>query len=55
MKKQNLNNKLAFNKAAVVELNDNQLQNVNGGSTPTTVSSFYCVAAIVGAVVYLID
>ena len=28
------NNKLAFNKSAVVELNDDQLQDVNGGSTP---------------------
>jgi len=34
MKSQNKNNKLAFNKAAVTELNDNQLQDVNGGSSP---------------------
>lgn len=32
MKKQNTNNKLAFNKAAVTELNDGSLQNINGGS-----------------------
>lgn len=33
MKKQNANNKLAFNKAAVTELNDNALLAVNGGTT----------------------
>jgi hypothetical protein len=32
MKKQNVNNKLAFNKAAVTELNNNQLFEVKGGS-----------------------
>ncbi|MFB3385981.1 class I lanthipeptide [Flavobacterium sp. LAR06] len=32
MKKQNSNNKLIFNKVAVAELNDNQLQDVKGGS-----------------------
>jgi len=35
MKSQNKNNKLTFNKAAVTELNDNQLQDVNGGSAIT--------------------
>jgi hypothetical protein len=34
MKKQNQNNKLAFNKAAVAELNDNQMHDVDGGTTP---------------------
>lgn len=33
MKKQNVKNKLAFNKVAVTELNDNQLAHVNGGSS----------------------
>ncbi|MWB96542.1 hypothetical protein GON26_19430 [Flavobacterium sp. GA093] len=33
MKKQNANNKLAFNKAAVAELNENQLRDVNGGTS----------------------
>ena len=33
MKKQNVNNKLAFNKAAVTELNENSLRTINGGST----------------------
>ncbi|WP_207761511.1 class I lanthipeptide, partial [Flavobacterium hydatis] len=28
MKKQNVNNKLAFNKVAVIELNDNQMHDV---------------------------
>jgi hypothetical protein len=34
MKKQNINNKLAFNKVAVIELNDNQMYDVDGGTTP---------------------
>ncbi|WP_456313922.1 class I lanthipeptide, partial [Pseudomonas shirazensis] len=32
MKNQNPNNKLAFNKVAVTELNERQLQDVNGGT-----------------------
>lgn len=32
MKKQNSTNRLAFEKAAVTELNNNQLFDVNGGS-----------------------
>jgi lactobin A/cerein 7B family class IIb bacteriocin len=58
MKKQNVNNKLAFNKAAVIELNDNQLVDVNGGTTPVCVaaaaSSGWCAAgagAAVGALI----
>jgi bacteriocin-like protein len=43
MKKQNVNNKLAFNKAAVTELNDNKLTQVNGG---TLISPSYVVLAI---------
>lgn len=39
MKKQNPNNKLVFNKAAVTELNEKQLQDVNGGAS--TVTIFY--------------
>ncbi|WP_310556705.1 class I lanthipeptide [Flavobacterium sp.] len=35
MKKQNGINKLAFNKVAVAELNENQLQEVNGGTSGT--------------------
>ena len=31
--KQNVNNKLAFNKAIVSELNENVLTTINGGST----------------------
>jgi hypothetical protein len=33
MKKQNPNNKLAFNKVAVTELNENQLKDINGGTS----------------------
>ncbi|WP_290701561.1 class I lanthipeptide [Lacinutrix sp.] len=36
MKKQNRN--LSFNKSSLIELNDGQLQDVNGGSTPTTIT-----------------
>lgn len=32
MKKQNLNNKLTFNKVAIAELNDDQLNDINGGT-----------------------
>ena len=55
MKKQNANNKLAFNKAVVAELNNAQLADINGGATPTiTTSSGWCLAgagAVVGGVV----
>ena len=33
MKKQNSKNKLIFNKVAVIELNENQLQDINGGTS----------------------
>lgn len=33
MKNQNLKNKLAFNKSAVTELNDNSLQEIKGGTS----------------------
>lgn len=33
MKKQNLN-KLAFNKTSLIELNDNNLSQINGGTNP---------------------
>jgi bacteriocin-like protein len=33
MKKQNVKNKLAFTKAAVTELNTNDLAQINGGTT----------------------
>lgn len=32
MKKQKVDNKLIFNKMAVTELNDNQLNDINGGT-----------------------
>ncbi|MBP1221923.1 class I lanthipeptide [Flavobacterium sp. 1355] len=34
MKRQGVNNKLAFNSLVVAELNDKQMQDVDGGSTP---------------------
>lgn len=43
MKKQNSNNKLIFNKTVVTELNDTQLQDVNGGSI---LSSILVIASI---------
>ena len=33
MKGQNTNNRLAFNKAAVAELNNSQLADINGGAS----------------------
>jgi hypothetical protein len=47
MKKQSPNNKLAFNKAAVAELNETQLKDVNGGGgsnttlLPTIIITFF--------------
>ncbi|MDX6192046.1 class I lanthipeptide [Flavobacterium sp. FlaQc-52] len=35
MKNKNTINKLAFNKVAVAELNDNQMYDVDGGTSPT--------------------
>jgi len=32
MKKQNTNNKLTFNKIAIAELNDDQLNDINAGT-----------------------
>ncbi|MFC4816615.1 class I lanthipeptide, partial [Flavobacterium sp. GCM10023249] len=40
MKKQNVNNKLAFNKAVVIELNEAQMYDVDGGTSPV------CAAAV---------
>ncbi|MBP1221921.1 class I lanthipeptide [Flavobacterium sp. 1355] len=37
MKKQQPTNKLAFNKSAVTELNENQLLEVNGGTSSVTI------------------
>ena len=46
MKKHNVNNKLAFNKAAVAELNSAELTNVNGGSVTIGVAVAVVVATI---------
>lgn len=62
MKKQNIN-KLAFKKAGIIELNDNQMYEVDGGSTPvcvaTAASSAGCAgvasAALGLLVAYLVD
>ncbi|WP_417291546.1 class IIb bacteriocin, lactobin A/cerein 7B family [Corallibacter sp.] len=40
------NNKLAFNKSSVTELNDSQLLEVDGGTTPV------CVGVIIGLSIY---
>ena len=42
MKKQNVNNKLAFNKAAVAELNEKSLHAINGGSSTGCVCDASC-------------
>ena len=42
MKTQNVNNKLRFDKNSLVELNEEQLTDVNGGTTPV------CVGIIIG-------
>lgn len=48
MKKQN-NNKLAFNKAAITELNENQLVKVKGGTSlftlPSDLSCTFCISS----------
>jgi natural product precursor len=43
MKKQNPNNKLAFNKVAVAELNDKQMHDVDGGTTSLCIVVFTTV------------
>jgi len=47
MKKQNPSNKLAFNKVAVTELNDKQMNDVDGGTTPV------CVGVIIGLTIHI--
>ncbi|MBP1221926.1 class I lanthipeptide [Flavobacterium sp. 1355] len=39
MKKQLTGNKLAFNKMAITELNDSEIQQVNGGASSTSLNS----------------
>jgi len=47
MKSQNKNNKLAFNKASVTELNNNELNGVNGGAMSLSINSgIRCAIAI---------
>lgn len=47
MKKQNINNKMAFNKVAVIELNDLQLYTLYGGSGTICQSSKKCLEPLV--------
>ncbi|MFH6945522.1 class I lanthipeptide [Flavobacterium sp. FlaQc-50] len=42
MKKQKLNNKLTFNNVVITELNDDQLNDINGG-TDTLIRTFIIV------------
>ncbi len=44
--KKNVTNKLAFNKAAVTELNDNSLMSVNGGSVTISIAVSIVVVSI---------
>ncbi|MBN9283346.1 MULTISPECIES: class IIb bacteriocin, lactobin A/cerein 7B family [Flavobacterium] len=46
MKTVNTNNKLAFAKNSLVELNDNQLNDVNGGGTPVIIVSIIITVLI---------
>ncbi len=54
MKTQNVNNKLAFNKAAVTELNANELTDVNGGSLLVSIAVAAAGAAIGAGIAYLL-
>lgn len=45
MKKLNVNNKLAFNKAAVTELNEISLQQINGGNS-TIIGGENCTTCV---------
>ena len=54
MKTQNVNNKLAFNKAAVAELNANELTDVNGGSLLVSIAVAAAGAAIGAGIAYLL-
>ncbi len=46
MKTQNVNNKLKFDKNTLVELDDNQLNEVNGGTIVTTPSIIITIITI---------
>ena len=47
MKKQNVNNKLAFNKAAVTELNTIDMNQVNGGAMESSTGCLCDVISII--------
>jgi hypothetical protein len=46
MKKQNSNNKLAFGKATVTELNDAQIAEINGGSIVSIIVSIIVITIL---------
>ncbi|MET3017709.1 class I lanthipeptide [Flavobacterium hydatis] len=46
MKRQNTINKLAFNKVAVIELNDTKMHDVEGGSTPLVLPSTIIITVL---------
>ncbi len=46
MKKQSQNSKLAFNKAVISELNDAQMENIDGGTTVPCVGVFVASVAL---------
>jgi lactobin A/cerein 7B family class IIb bacteriocin len=50
MKKQNASNKLVFKKNDLVELNDNQLSDVNGGGTPLIVGTVLATVFVAGVI-----
>ncbi len=55
MKTQNVNHKLAFNKAAVSELNSKELNDVNGGSLLISIAVAVTGAAIGAGIAYLLS
>ena len=53
MKKQNINNKLRYNKSSIVELNDSQINDINGGTSPLPAISAVSAggASVVGSLI----
>ena len=54
MKTQNVNNKLRFDKSSITELNDNQLNNIEGGTT-TVICSIAVTVVVYSLVKQAID
>ena len=55
MKKQNVNHKLTFQKAAVTELNNKELTDVNGGSLLVSIVVAVTGAAVGAGIAYLLS